>query len=118
MPPTKAEIAKKEASKTYKAREELEQNALSQGWRKDNFGRYYNIGDDGVRVRIVVRRRTVSIERKVPLTKEEKAKDPNRFMKWEIVDSCDLIGCVVEITKNKAILRKPAKPAANKKEGE
>ena len=80
-------------------------NAILQGWTLDRHGRLYNVADDGVRVRLRLSKQTVSLERKVPLSEEER-EESRLTMKWVTAASMGLFSGDVEISDNKVTFNK------------
>ena len=71
-------------TKTQEKQLEITRWATVDGWRPDPVGRpqLFNVDKEGVRIRIRFFERSIVLERRVPLTEEERQLRPNQNMHW------------------------------------
>ena len=96
-------------NKTKEALRLLVQSAEMHGWKVDNYGRLTNVTNEGQPIRIRLIKLTVHFEKKIPLTFQEKEKDPNRFTKWVQVKTIGLLKGLIEFQGNKVIFKHKTK---------
>jgi len=97
---------KKGLGKIKLAEERITREAQMEGWRLDGFYRLYNTTDEGVRCRLRVQKLSINLEHCVPLTDEEKNMNPNKFTKWEVIETMGLLAGSLEIKGNKVTFKK------------